>query len=368
MKMSRLFSLLLICFVVLAPEYVATFSPIPCFYTCCQDSSLYLSRDFDADSSLDNGVHSRRSILAASAGVVASSLLPFHGSAEAAGPVSPGEADGLGPRVERFLRKKPQQTLRQKLDLKFAVLLMRSSYNALDQIDVVPMDQFQRDFFLIRQAEYQPYLNNFGPGMVSQGDLTDPNYFDFISFAQYATISRAIHKSPSKMFVEQQPENYDPSDDKPTVFVKRVVQRTLPDDQLEIEHDRLVGKAILDRLDETFGSTPGGLPKFEDLFVRPSSAALLRSFQQLVKLFLVNGYAWDGDVVISSQQPLEFCFSLTTPCTLWSGQALQQRGASPNNGFVLKAATEYAREAGYQVPRSRLKYEGNVEKAFLTLL
>ena len=42
-------------------------------------------------------------------------------------------------------------------------------------------DQFQRDFFLIRQAEYEQYVKDLGPGIVQQGYLTDPYYFDFIS-------------------------------------------------------------------------------------------------------------------------------------------------------------------------------------------
>ena len=98
----------------------------------------------------------------------------------AAPPMTPGEADGLGARLERQFRPKAPKVIRSKLDQDFAVLLMRSSYNALDQIDCVAMDQFQRDFFFIRQAEYQPYIDQLGPGVVQQGMLTDPYYFDFI--------------------------------------------------------------------------------------------------------------------------------------------------------------------------------------------
>ena len=47
-------------------------------------------------------------------------------------------------------------------------------------------DQFQRDFFLIRQAEYEQYVKDLGPGMVQQGYLTDPYYFDFISVRKVA--------------------------------------------------------------------------------------------------------------------------------------------------------------------------------------
>ena len=34
-------------------------------------------------------------------------------------------------------------------------------------------EQFQRDFFLIRQAEYKPYADALGAGAMVQGDLAD---------------------------------------------------------------------------------------------------------------------------------------------------------------------------------------------------
>jgi hypothetical protein len=69
---------------------------------------------------------------------------------------------------------------------------MRSSYAMVDELDYTPMDQFQKEFFLLRQDEWQRYQREH-PGII-QGDLKDPNYFDFISFAQYATISRGMKR------------------------------------------------------------------------------------------------------------------------------------------------------------------------------
>ena len=57
----------------------------------------------------------------------------------AAAPVTPKETDSLGVLVKRALRPKPLKILRQKLSQDFAVLLMRSSYNALDELDCVAM-------------------------------------------------------------------------------------------------------------------------------------------------------------------------------------------------------------------------------------
>ena len=125
-------------------------------------------------------------------------------SSLAAEPVQAKDTDSVKAILQRKFRPKPPKVLRRKLSQDFAVLLMRSSYNALDEMDCIAMDQFQRDFFLIRVAEYQIYTNNLGAGMVQQGDLTDPYYFDFISYAQYKTINRAVTNDPLVVFEEQQ--------------------------------------------------------------------------------------------------------------------------------------------------------------------
>lgn len=71
----------------------------------------------------------------------------------------------------------------------FAVLLMRSCYDAVDELNFVPMDQFQKDFFLLRQNEWEKYLEE---NDCKQGELSDPKYFDFISAAQFATITQKM--------------------------------------------------------------------------------------------------------------------------------------------------------------------------------
>jgi hypothetical protein len=59
----------------------------------------------------------------------------------AAGPITMDEAEGWKSRMLRQMRPKPPKLLRPKLDRDFAVLLMRTSYNVLDELDCVPMDQ-----------------------------------------------------------------------------------------------------------------------------------------------------------------------------------------------------------------------------------
>ena len=212
----------------------------------------------------DDRLPSRRKVLKHAVSIVGalSSSLLWNYPGWAADPLTLGEVEGLGARAERALRGKPPKALRPPLDQDFAVLLMRSSYMALDAIDCVAMDQFQRDFFLLRQSEYQPYIDQVGPGIVQQGFLTDPYYFDFISFAQYATISREINQNPPSVFVERQPSPTDDTDDSPTEFIDVVVKRnpTLTNDRLAPQHGRLVGGAILDKLIENVGSTDIAIP------------------------------------------------------------------------------------------------------------
>lgn len=87
---------------------------------------------------------------------------------------------------------------RNRLALQFAVQMMRSSYNTVDDLDFTPMDMFQKVFFLFRQSEWEDYKRYHTT--VLQGDLSDPLYFDFISFCQYAVISDKIKNGQYEFF------------------------------------------------------------------------------------------------------------------------------------------------------------------------
>jgi hypothetical protein len=63
----------------------------------------------------------------------------YPGLAMASPPVTAKDTDSLLAKAQRARRPKPPKVLRRKLSLDFAVLLMRSSYNALDEIDCVAM-------------------------------------------------------------------------------------------------------------------------------------------------------------------------------------------------------------------------------------
>jgi len=330
----------------------------------------------------DNGIDSRRKALsrfsifttaAAASSLLTSTTIPQ--PAWGAPILTPEDADSYGAQLERYRREKPPKVLRPMMNQDFAVLLMRSSYNAMDQIDCVAMDQFQKDFFFIRSAEYLPYVNSLGPGLVQQGNLTNPYYFDFISFAQYATIYYEIKCEPRLVFEEEQ--GVFVGDDLPQKFVTTVVRRdpSLKDNSLlPKKHNELVGIAILDKLDELFGKTTSAIPK---LGTRPDPDMVLRALRQLTNLFLINGFAFGGRASLlkegngrmaeSPSSGAEFEIRFNAPATLWSGKALQLRKANPGNDFILKCARVMLSRSGYSIKSSSVKYSINEEITAFTI-
>ena len=140
---------------------------------------------------------------------------------------------------------------RAPLDQKFAVCMMRSSYNTVDELDFCAMDAFQKRFFLIRQDEWQPYLARARAALgrpPEQGELSDPLYFDFISFAQYETINDFL-KRPRKLFEELV------SAEGETRVVARNASSVADDRLLATEHGRRVGDKVLDFVLERFAAT-----------------------------------------------------------------------------------------------------------------
>jgi len=111
---------------------------------------------------------------------------------------------------------------------------MRNSYNAADELDFVPMDEFQKDFFLYRQSEWEDYKEHHP--IVLQGDLADSVYFDFISFAQYAVINKEM-KFGRYDFIEKFDANGT------TQIVRR--NSSITNDMLPIYHERYVGEKLL---------------------------------------------------------------------------------------------------------------------------
>ena len=99
---------------------------------------------------------------------------------------------------------------------------------------------------------------------------------------------------------------------------------------------------------------------------------VLASLTQLVKLFLINGYAWEGKAFASKPAAgpdasgAQFSIDLTAPANIWSGQALQLRnkgtaGGGISNSFLLTTANELVSRMGYEVASTSISYEGTKE-------
>ncbi|CAM9208202.1 unnamed protein product, partial [Phaeothamnion confervicola] len=182
------------------------------------------------------------------------------------------------------LRSRPPHVRapRARIELPFAVLLMRSSYQVADELDYAPMDEFQRLFFLFRQREWLDYKNAH-PGSLIQGDLANPEYFDFISFAQYATIADCM-SAGQQIFVEKVGASGE----------RQTVQRSpaLADNaQLPAEHAARVGDRILAFLQETYGENA------PLVLERPGMAALAENVEKILSLFRLNFFMSSATVI-----------------------------------------------------------------------
>jgi hypothetical protein len=190
-----------------------------------------------------------------------------------------------------------------------------------------------------------------------QGDLTDPKYFDYMSCVQqYLVINRAM-KDPETDFEELQPKECDPTSEDYDPDLQTVhIHRTVPKELLVATYDERVGTSILDYIHDTYRGTPIVLPDFapaESLLHEPNIEEVRQSLAQLVKLFLINGFARGGNVqnIIaknnkkastenSSTTTTTFLLTLQTPVTLWSGSCLDKQKAPVRNDFLLKTAKQ----------------------------
>lgn len=210
---------------------------------------------------------------------------------------------------------------RKSLNRTFAVLLMRSAYDAADDLDFVAMDKFQGRFWKLRQSEVEPYTLQYRSLKVKYGDLTDPLYFDFISFAQFATISDEMRKG--ELVFEERNGAFGEL---------RTVRRdasVLDNSQLPMAFTKKAGNLIYERLLEGFeGETfkaPRPCPANSD------SLQLIEGINQILQLFVDQGYALKANLEEikseKSSNDLKLRIRLIGCSTLWGMQTLASRRA-----------------------------------------
>jgi hypothetical protein len=139
-----------------------------------------------------DGDATRRALLLVGLGLAALPPQPA-----AAFPALPGSAPTRPP--SRVFAPAPLPLFpRRSLDRPFAVLLMRSCYDALaDAVPGYPMSAFQAAFWTRRADEWEAYIRARADAGAAeprppQGDLTAASYFDFISHAQWGALDVAV--------------------------------------------------------------------------------------------------------------------------------------------------------------------------------
>ena len=259
-------------------------------------------------------------------------------------PISLPSGSRISKLFESTARVKPRFLPRSKMEIDFAVLMMRKSYSIADDMDFYPMDQFQKDFFLFRQNEWDRYREEL-PG-VQQGMLSDPAYFDFISYAQYATLTSEF-KDARQVFEELIDANGT------SVVVTR--DPALTDNAaLPGIFSQRVGDAVLAWITDRYTRIAPVVPR------ELTGAALRENIQQIVNIFEFNGY-----MLLSKLEPTGSGVKVTlvAPATLWSQQMLRNRRDLAND-FEVKTILAYLRSCGVPASVATTISGNNVEHVF----
>lgn len=243
--------------------------------------------------------------------------------------------------VEVAFRPKPEVLTRQKLNIDFAIMIMRSGYAVADDLDFMPMNEFQKRFYLLREREFEDYsasamrtsasaIRNFQMTL----DLSDPAYFDFVSFCQYATIAEGIRDGRT-VFEELIDVNGT------TRIVRRDSSLPTSNEALPNVLSERVGNSILAWIDERFPEMLPVAPQVSDI----NSPALLDGVRQVAMVFQNEGFMQSFSITALDGGG-GFQWTLLAPCNLWSGQVLRLRGDRPTNDVEAKAMNAYLRRCG----------------------
>lgn len=250
----------------------------------------------------------------------------------------PTPRPGLG----SFMQAEVVRVPRARLNLKLAVLSLHSSYEAVDELNFVPMDSFQKLFWKRRADMYEAYLLLLSPLRVrQQGDLEDPLYFDYICLAQLDTIGKLMRPGAALQVFQEatgaegtvQTVTRDPS---------------LRDDALLPEaYARLVGDKLFIGLrdgfeEEVFGGPGACAAESADRF-----ACALDGVRRLLAVFVERGFAFSGEVLDVDADARRFRVRLGGAANLWALQSLATRASTPPCEFVGFCIAAFLRASGW---------------------
>ena len=262
--------------------------------------------------------------------------------------------------VDQKNRPPPVNVPRRRMELRFAVQLMRTSYNAVDWLDVVPMDEFQKDFFTYRQDNWDSYRTQHSN--IMQGDLADPTYFDYISFAQYSVSLDKLKNAKSTEFLEK----FNAAGE-----TRRVKRNPLynNNDILPLIHSKAVGQRLTDYIYDTYSKI---VPKIS-IHKKGSKIdgnLFVSQIQNLLDIFTINSYCAGAEAIeIIPEKGLNDNYallrvSLSVPANLWSSQIFRNRKADLMNDFEIKVLQEFANRQGLTLKVVRAGVEKQLNSVY----
>ncbi|KAH7387931.1 hypothetical protein KP509_16G049100 [Ceratopteris richardii] len=275
--------------------------------------------------------------------------------------IQPDPAYNLEGELSSFilpLPPSPIQFPRKNLNRKFAVLLMRSAYDAADALDFIAMDKFQMKFWKLRESEVESYTLQYNPLKVKYGDLTDPLYFDFISFAQFATISNEMRNGE----YEFQERN---GADGELQTVRRNAH--IMNSELPVAFSQRAGNLIYTKLLQGFEGESFNAPR--PCPMNSDFTCLIDGSTKLIKLFVDQGYALNSSVEVidhDKKDGLKLRIRLLGSSTLWGMRTLASRGASVLTNFDGLAMKSFL-EASSKTASSSIRFTDTYKEETWTI-
>lgn len=265
-----------------------------------------------------------------------------------------GETGAYGFSIVPPSPPEPVKFPRPRLRIEFAVCLLRSAYEAIDDCDVMAMDKFQATQWRFRASEWEPYKYLYEPLKIDQGAIGDPLYFDFASFVQMATAAREIPKSTA-VFEER-------TGAEGVASVVRRDESLRNNSSLPEAVAMRCGNRIYDRLLQGFDRGEDFEIAYFEGVPKPVTtgrgneklADCVEGMRALAEVFVNSGYALkvsvDNDLrpdpAGSVDGERKVRVRVNGPATLWGSRELKSRGYSPTNEYLGYTLTAFLARSG----------------------
>ena len=258
----------------------------------------------------------------------------------------------------------PPVFLRKTLEIALAVALLRSSYDAIDELNICAMDEFQIKSWKTRQLSYEAYKSLIYPLAMEQGDLKNPLYFDHISFSQYSTLNAILNRNNGKPDMEFEEK----------LGFEGEVKRVKRDEKFATRKELipafsyLVGRNIFNFLKNGFELTEDkpfdGVPEFINLdgSQDENSVKIVDGVKALLQVFLNYGFCKEFQV--SLQDDGKLIVTVVGPAMLWSIGALENEGARVVNDYVGYTISYFLFESGVKSKRRYAKTDSSMVYTF----